>query len=314
VIKTFLLLLCLLSLLSACSENTAEAEEETLLVAEDLAGLHIAFVDYLKETDEYAVHLELRFDKNFNQWNKQGQPLCGKTIYEEEFEFIRQEMSEDLANTWLDIRFLEHLHLYDTNNRDLGEARFVRFERIEGNLYSYFAAIVKMETGTKSGNYAIGGRKDALPELPLDRKPRKELLAAARNDAKDMDEWGTTQIGIAGHYFSLFQATHPSEYKTTCQLYETMGDKTHEMWRNDEGEIIVHLQPLPLSFNGKPVLLLAKAFMSSDVFWSAVFVYDGKQYVSTLNWGKLGKYSAGASVLRQALQALPPFRVLLSPV
>lgn len=293
--KTFLSFFWILPLLCACSESVSESghetEESALLIAEDLSGLHIGFVDYLKETDEYALELELRSNKNLNEWYKHGQPFCGKTIFEEEFEFIRLEMSEDLANTWLDARFLEHLHLYDTNNRDLGEAHFVRFERIEGNLNSYFAAIVKIDSGTKAGNYAVGGLKATLPELDLDRKSRKELFTAALQSTQDLDNMGTTQIGISGHYYSLFQATHPSEYKTTCRLSETFADKTHEVFRNDEGEIIVQLQPLPLSFNGKPVLLLAKAIMYSDVFWSSIFVYDGRRYVSTRNWGKLGKSS-----------------------
>lgn len=293
--KTFFSLLWILPLLYACSENipemVPETEQSDLLVAEELPGMHIAFVDYLKETDEYAVHLELRHDKSLNEWYKYGALFSGKIIYEEEFEWIRQELPEDLANKWLDTRFMEDMRIYDTNNRELGEARFLRFERIEGNLISYFAAIFKIDSGTKSGNYAIGGLKVSLPKLDLDRKPREELFNAARRATQELDEWGTTQIGIDGHYYSLYQATHSTEYKNTCRLSETFMNKSREVFRNDEGEIILQLQPLPLSFNGKPVLLLAKAYMNSDVFWSAVYVYDGKQYVYTRNWGKLGKSS-----------------------
>lgn len=283
-------LLCLILMLSACSNNS-ESETANFLAMDEHSGAHITFVDYLEETDEFAVELALNKDRSWDDWYQKGIKHCGRITYEYEYEMQRLLMPQRLAKEWADTRFLDHLHFYDEGNRDLGEAHFERYEFIQNPLSSSFFAIFSLDGASESALYAMGGITQQIPKIPLDRKSRRTFLNSVRSDAeaKGMKEDATIQIGIGEHYFSAFQAADPKMYKSIGRLYETTDGQTSSVMAVEDHEILTHLQPLPLSYKGKPVLLISSGIRNADVGGEAVFVYNGKEYVFTKQWGKLGK-------------------------
>lgn len=284
-------LLCFTLLVSACSNDSKLTEESAFLALDQHSGAHIAFVQYLAETDEFAVGISFQNDKTWEEWYKKGFKHCGKIIYEEEYEFRRTHVPQFIAKEWLDLRFVSDFHLYDKNNNDLGKATFVRYEFIERNLSSDFVAVVKLNVSPKKVSYAIGGLGADLPKIPMDRKPRNKLLDSARADALSagMEEDATIQIGIGNHYFSVFQAAHPVDYMSFTTIYETTSNRTEMVMPSLENEVIEVIQPLPLSYKGKPVLLIAGGIRNSDVSGEGVYVFNGEKYTYVHDWGKLGK-------------------------
>ncbi len=274
---------------SSSDHNSSENGENQIFLQEDeYTGLHIAFVEHLPETDEYAMEISFKENKSLDDLYKAIAIGKAKVSYTNDVEYTRYELPDMLVNQMLDTRFLTNVHFFDSNNRDLGKVEILRYEYIERPLNETIAVIVKGDKKLKNAFYGIGGLEERIPEMKLDRSRRKDLIATAVADAKaKMTEMTSEQCGIGDHYFSLVQGWNDANFETTCRIYHTFKDETESVVNWEESEIIMKWQPLSVLYKGKPILLISMGIMWSDAFGDNVFVFDGKKYVPVESWGKV---------------------------
>lgn len=249
----------------ACSKRTAS--EETFLDSTDILqsdsstitsnksdSLFIGFVYKFYGTDDYYT------DAFFKRTDESDLPAKYDDSIISHSDVMTRIALRPTGNEYFELEGLKNVDVYDSLGQPVGKAAFKRLERVNTLIDSYFAVVFTVEKLNGVPAFCIG--KNRIVEMTKDFKYVKSLQ-------KDTTGAITIHLDI-----------QPNEQTLTIVSTSSVriSDGFDKVLYETHDEIMTDILPIPIESHGRPLLLATFAQPETDVEWSALLRFDGKQY------------------------------------
>lgn len=262
-----LFFLLIFFLLTACSrdpsndsgvqviEEKGEAVEPYLLSEND--KLHIDFVQYLEESDEYALTLHFKEETDVKFWYDSIEQKLDELLFTDSIEFWRYRIPDSLVQQYFMTDRLKQVKLYDENNAFCGVARFSGFEFINQNIEPKCVAVFKLSSKNENALYAVAGLKKVLPEIPPE-----ELSSTTRlNELKrqylpfNYKDDNSMQSGFQDTRLYAVQGYEKDGFAVYASLFLEANGKVSKVHHLEDSWLYWGIHPLAIAHEGNPLLL-----------------------------------------------------------
>lgn len=243
---------------------------------------YIGFVNQYYINNSNEVYIDLYFNRDsIGDSDYQNLIDNNDSLIYEDMEIRRLRIPNSSARKKIDFRGLGSVILFDKHHNKLTDAKFERVEYLEKPISSGFTAVYKVKEPQyiDSAVYCIGNLKDKIIisdyELFEDTLMTKQLLdkykLTSRNACKSLhfsDKNKRSIISIINWDFGTL-------------IVEREKDQYRNLFKSTHNENVYDIVFIPITRNGKPVILLKCIKPESDVEWETLLVFNGTEYIST---------------------------------
>lgn len=239
---------------------------------------YIGDVDAFQATHEYYTTVYYRTDVEKSDDYDLLAARADSVVHEDE-EMRRKRVPYSIARQYFNLAGLEAISIYNDGHHVV-DARFVRVELLEGMIESQFIAVFKpvdplafnpdVSYCISSGD--ITAKSRAITSQAIDDSLfTNELLHTFKLQP---NPWNTVHVKTMP-YEAIYSGI-TFQYKSL--LIETHSGKSTILKEINEDYYIGAILPVHLEINGKPVLLLHMGVNETDMVWTSLAVYSGKEY------------------------------------
>ncbi len=284
-------LLFLIVLFSSCSSNelpVSENDEYDTIVVEEIQPyqlqetdkIHIDYVQYLEETDEYALPLIWKKGVDILTWYESVVGSIRDTIYSNDSDYTRYKIPDSLIPQFFDVSTFKNVKLYNRENAYCGAGEFQRFEHIDQNIDPIPVAVYKLKKINKEASYAVAGLDTILPAISSEEAPEVRLKQLIDFKLpKKYKEAYSLRNGFMGKQFYSIQGYSENEFTVFSEIYLEENGKLTKVHKNDEFWYYFDVHPIPIYNEQQPVLLCNFCKSESDWFRSNVLIFEDGKYV-----------------------------------
>lgn len=294
-----LVALCLISLTLACAHKDAgkslgkssgrgNAQNEiTTTMQEELddSTFYVGYVDYFPETREFYTALHYRDGHEYPDEDLLESKLDSVIIWEEDWGRERLPMKE--ARRILMMAGLDTLLVFNSSHEQICRCPLSRVEYLWNGLESYFIAVFSSD-GTFAAQteqlYGISGhfplRERVLFTSEEFHEPRyNEYVQKELNISKAVPwEMRHYRLTPQGFTYSIISAYSMEHNEARSYLAYNSNGKTEVLNEEIDNFQFLNILPVPISVNGRPLLLISAGYPSSDVIWDYLAGFDGSRY------------------------------------
>lgn len=245
--------------------------------------LFIAPIQYLPETDEFAVELIWNANANWGYWFDTLLPQLDSVVFGEDGDYMRYYLTEELANEYALLGHESLMKVYEKDNRFVGGGTFSHYEFINQNIHPIFAVVYQVSGSKGQGLYAITEISDKLPEIS---HPVKKEVVLAKLDLLDFQNTLDSEsvlynsCGTVGFVAAHDQNEHWEDPLHSKLLAFQEGGETTVIQLEDNW-VFMEIHPLPVYSHGFPMLWIRQGKWESDWIVDMLYRYDGSRYVSS---------------------------------
>lgn len=263
---------------SSPSSNTPEAGH-VLELPQD-SGMFIGLPVYLSR-HEFSVDLYLKDSVEVNDdIHEFLQGSTDSVVYQDD-DFKRSLLPKPIAEEYLDLVHLEYVNLYDSLGTQVDRADLQQIEFYEDLIETRIIAVYRSQNVRKVA-YVIGGdaaedrvagfSSRALKDPGL-AKTVGEKIPSLSDPANrlTMIHRRMEPGGVIYSFASDRQRSYIFDHKTSEILYA----------RNDM--TFLQIVPVHKERNGRPVFVAVVGQPETDLIWTTLLVFDGREYNSTLH-------------------------------
>lgn len=284
--------LFLVLFLSACGSKNAPVEEnETVFIEEiklyqlqETDKIHIDYVQYLEETDEYALPLKWKEGIDVFNWYDSIAGKLKDVIHSNELDYTRYKIPDSLIPQFFDVSTFSNVKLYSGENAHCGAGEFQRFEHIDQNIDPMPVAVYKLKRKKEKARYAVAGLESVLPELGSVFLPESQLNALVKKKLPpNYKEDRSLGVLIQGKQFYAIQGYEADGFDIYSKLFIEEYGTLNEVHKNEEYWYYCSLDILPIYQNEQPLLLVDYCKAETDWFQSGVLIFEDGKYVDWHN-------------------------------
>jgi hypothetical protein len=265
---------CVFTLI-ACDKKSSDTDQSA-----DNAGMYIGFATRLNQ-NEFYVDLYLKDSVEVN--DDIHEFLQGSTdsiIYQDD-EIKRSLLPRPIAEEYFDMAELQRLDLFDSLGSAIGSADLQQVEFYEDFIETRIIAVYRSDVASNV-SYVIGGdvpedRIDGFSSgLINDSGFDKAMIAKIKSLADPatrltMTHWKIEPNGDIYSFGSDYQNSYIFDHQRSEVLY-ACADMT-----------FLHVLPIHKQRNDRPVFLAAVGQPETDLMWTMLLLFDGKEYSSTVH-------------------------------
>lgn len=240
---------------------------------------YFGFINNFYFSKEPEVYLELYFTgtvEDYLEFDKISQ-LATEVIYQDD-ENKRYKLPKKIANEYFDLRGLEQIHFFDSNNKLIGQSLSLKnFEFLEQNISPVFIASYETQIAHENIAYCIGGKKPSFSDIKIKETTDSEITLKIEEYFK-VKEYNTSftldhkQFNINSHTLTFSNTNDYSFIHLTKENGESL-----KVYTNADFSNILNVQIIPLIKNKMPILLCNFIRPESDVLWDELLIFkDGK--------------------------------------
>jgi len=267
------------------SENKIDSTE--ILVPYQLQPedkIQIDYVQYLKETDEYAFPLKWKKGADIKLWYVSIAYDLKEVIYAVDYEYRRIVIPDSLIPQFFDVNDLKNVKLYDRENEYIGTGEFHRYEFIDQNVDPIPVAVYKLKKKNKDALYAVAGLAEVLPAIPSVEAPEERLKQLIEFKLpKDYENDYSLRNGFLEKQFYSIQGYREKDFSTFSVLYLEENGKLLKVNENIDFWSYCDLHPIPIYNQQQPLLLCNLCKSDTDWFQTSVLIFEDGKYVDLLN-------------------------------
>jgi hypothetical protein len=244
------------------------------------SGMYIGFATRLNQ-NEFYVDLYLKDSVEVNDdINEFLQGSTDSIIYQDD-EIKRSLLPGSIAEEYFDMTGLQRLDLFDSLGNAVGSADLQQVEFYEDLIETRIIAVYRSDVASKV-SYVIGGdtpgdRVDGFsPRLINDSGFDKAMITKIESLADPatrltMIHWKIEPDGDIYSFGSDYQSSYIFDHQRSEVLY-ARADMT-----------FLHVLPIHKQRNNRPVFLAAVGQPETDLIWTMLLLFDGKEYSSTVH-------------------------------
>lgn len=270
---------------SASSAITAAKVQRDVLPIPDSAlpgtdsSLYIGEIRAFDETREYYTPVYYRPHLQGSGYYELLTSKTDSLVYKDD-ERSRKRLPCDIARQYFNLSGLEAVSVY-ANGGHVSDAAFVRVELLDDVIESQFIAVFQpldtlhFNTDVSyciSGGYVPGKKADLKWESVEDSTLTAHLLDTFHLDSKKVWRVVHRKTSPARHIFSGIT------FQNQSLLIETSESVSAIVKIVNKDYYIGDIMPVCFEVNGKPVLLLDMGVNETDVRWTSLAVFSGKEY------------------------------------
>lgn len=249
-------------------------------------SLYIGEIWTFPETGELYTplyyHEGIDVDKVYQWLPKQ----TDSTIYED-VEVRRRRLPVTIAKKYLNLSGLDTISVFE-KGKFACTARLVRVEYFDDIIESQSIAVFKpIGSLPEEPDYCISSGRNPFESVAIsyetfeDEQLTKQLLATYGRDASQL--WHASHTRILP-YDAVYSAI---SFDSRLLLVETQNGQSRVLLDEGQNTSIFELIPTHLQSNGKPILLLKMVVNETDIMWTALAIYSGKEYI-TVDGNRIG--------------------------
>lgn len=283
-----LFLLLILVVISCSSKSKVDTPIEKTITLEVIVpyqlqetdAIQIDYVQYLEETDEYALELVFKKDADIKFWYDSIAYELTDVIYTVAPEYTRTSIPDSLIDEYFNLRNFKNVKLYDRENKFLGNGELQRYEFISQNIESIPVAVYKLKDKSKDASYAVAGLKIILPEIPSTEGPEARLNQLIEYKLpRGYKESYSLRNGFLEKQLYSVQGYEKDGFNTFSTLYLEENGKLSKVNENNDFWYYWDIHPVPIYKDNQPILLCNYCKAESDWFQSGVLVFENGKYV-----------------------------------
>lgn len=255
-------------------------------------SLRIAFVHYHDETREYSWILHPEKPIDWTEWEESILPGLGKPFhkgnldYGDGYYYSRYELPAEIARSYAPVDGFEHVKIYNSENKCLGEAQFVRYEFVYFSNGPQIVATFRLDSETDKGIYAVAGLDKALPAIaPINsgmitnNSIGQDLLDSYSKDS--MRYMRYEHYGLDSTIYTFIQVNNWEDLLGITNILETRNGETKRLMELKDWFLLEQTQVIPLLYNKKPVFIVVggiKGVGDEDKVYSILLRYENGKY------------------------------------
>ena len=241
--------------------------------------IQVDFVQYLKETNEYALPLKWKEGADVRYWYDSIAYKLDKTIYSNEVDYSRAEIPKAQISKYFDVKELTTVNFYDQVNVFCGEGEFQRYEFIDQNVDAMPVAVYKVKN--KDALYAVAGLTTVLPELGYGVTSTKRIKELAKQKLpSNYEEDRSLLVSFQEVQFYAIQGYERNGFKTYSRIFIENNGKVKQAHTNAESWYYCHMVALPIYQNNYPLLLMEYCKSETDWFETGALIFKDGKYVN----------------------------------
>jgi hypothetical protein len=261
------------------SADNADPSRQLLEIHQD-SGMYIGFASRLSQT-EFYVDLFLKDSVEVNDdINEFLQGSTDSIIYQDD-EIKRSLLPGSIAEEYFDMGGLQHVDLFDSLGNAIGSADLQQVEFYEDLIETRIIAVYRSDVASRV-SYVIGGddptdRVDGFSSRLINDSGFDKAVFAKIESLADpatrltMIHWKIEPDGNIYSFGSDHQNSYIFDQKRSEVLY-ARADMT-----------FLHVLPIHKQRKGRPVFLAAVGQPETDLMWTILLMFDGKEYSSTVH-------------------------------
>lgn len=297
--KRILMATCLISLTLACAHQDAgrglvkfsgsDPENETASEgsneSDDDSTFYIGYVDYFPETREFYTTLHYREGHQYPDEDLLQSKLDSVILWDEDWGRERLPMKE--AREILMLSDLDTLAIFNRKHEQICRCPLTRVEYLWNGLESYFIAVFTSD-GTFAGQteelYGISGD---FPEKDLALVSADEFSDTRYNEHVEKQlklnrsiAWDMRHYRFLPHdmVYSIISSYSMEDNEGRSYLASGIDGKIEILNEEINNFHFLNILPVPVSINGRTLLLISAGYPSSDVIWDYLARFDGTRY------------------------------------
>lgn len=271
-------------------EKVEKEEKPNLYIPKSGDNIFISTIKLLEETNEFAIDLALREGIDWHAWQSSYESKPNSLVFDDGVECTRHRIDNQRMEQFFNTDGLKDVKFYSADNEYLGEAIFVRYENIELPVRSLTAAVYKMNKTPKANpKYAVAGLKESLPHISVKEIDRKDLHEIAKSQSFEgkYESGGKKQLSFGEYIYTYVEGYSTQEFSSVSGLYETKKEKTKNIIDFRDYELIYEIQPVPIEYNGRPVLLLEMGTDGTCAYSTNIYIRQRGKYAPPKSWQRI---------------------------
>lgn len=289
--KQFFLLSLFLFLTTSCSTNiTIDSvsvvpepvikEEINPYQLQESVKIHIDYVQYLEETDEYALPLKWKKDADVKLWYESIAYDLPDIIYSNDSDYSRYAIPDSLIPQFFDMSSFNDVKLYNKGNSFVGEGEFIRFEFIDQNIDPIPVAIYRLNEKNEDALYAVAGLGKVIPEISSVEAPEERLNQLIEYKMpKGYKDIYSLRCGFLEKQFYAVQCYEENGFNTFIELYKEENGQLLQVYKDIDDWYFFDIHPISIYYQEQPLLLCNFCKAESDWFQSGVLIFKNGKYV-----------------------------------
>lgn len=245
--------------------------------------IYMGYVDYFPETREFYTAVFFRDGHEYPDEDLMESKLDSVIVFDDDWGRERLPMEE--ARRMLVLSGLDTLSVFNRRHERICECPLKRVEFLWNGIESYFIAVFGYENESFAQTeelYGVSSRLEMNNPSPaeeirdekLDRYMRKKLKIGSTIDC-DMRHY---RLSSCEQIFSVVSSYSVATNESNAYLTLLENDSVRVLNHEVNSFHFLNILPLPVSFNGKPLLLISAGYPSSDVLWDYLAAFDSATY------------------------------------
>lgn len=245
--------------------------------------IYVGYVDYFPETREFYTAVFFRDGHEYPDEDLMESKLDSVILFDDDWGRERLPMEE--ARRMLVLSGLDTLSVFNRRHERICECPLKRVEFLWNGVESYFIAVFGYENESFTQTEELYGVSSPLEmnnpspaeeirDAKLDRYMRKKLKIGSTIDC-DMRHY---RLSSSEQIFSVVSSYSVATNESNAYLTLLENDSVRVLNHELNSFHFLNILPLPVSFNGKPLLLISAGYPSSDVLWDYLAAFDSAMY------------------------------------
>ncbi len=245
---------------------------------------YVGWANMFDESEKSAqneIYLELYF-KNEASSKLPYEKIVALTdsVVHKDEELFRKRLPLELAIKYFDLRGLAQLKVYDSANKFICRANFVRVEYVEDVISSFFVAVYRTEKPIKSGSHYVTGHLS------------EELASVNYTTSQDtiLTKNILAKLKAPIPYEALQKSGEHLKFNNSDSTLSIVNSDEHTyvvlsskdaltvLYKSDESENFTRMLFIPILRKKLPLILMQNVAPETDSFWETLLYFDGKKY------------------------------------
>lgn len=242
------------------------------IILKSNSTVFIDFIHKFEGTDEFYIYLQWKKDYD-DSLHEQADSI----IYEDN-EIKRTRFPLTIASQYFNLEGLREVYLFDSLGTFAGTGKFQRIEYFNDVTETAFIAVYKPTFPLHiNPDYCIGNNRRG-------NRITNFSYSYIKSDSLKNKILANLNIPQSKLYtFDLLKIDHDKIYAAISTdkisyISEVKDNGINYLYKSSIDELIIRLVPLPVKMNGHPILLANFVKAETDIYWSALLIFNNDSY------------------------------------
>ena len=275
-----------LGVVTACSSPPAAQESQSTIespldtaftMTESLSKPpdSVIYIGYVGKFDDRIFYTDLYFVDDFDHADYDKIKMMGDKVMYEGVDLKRTRIPLEKGGKYFVLEGLSQISIYNRNNKKVANGTFSHIELVEDMIEDQFVAAFEVDNPLASDYLFCVGYRELEPLTNsefYDAQLTSDVRQLLNLDSSSVWQFNSYRIEGSGESYTIISAD------TTGYIVEAIHGEFKTVYKSKYNEAISSLAILSRKINGKPVLLMRTGMPETDITWTSLLVWNGKEY------------------------------------